>query len=193
MKKILIATSNQHKVEEFRHILKDSDIELISLKELDDHNEVVEDGKTFQENSYLKAKFYHDLYHLPTMADDSGISISYLNNYPNIHSSRFMEHLGEKRRNQLITEIMKDVTDRRAFFTTVITYIDDEKTLTFEGIYSGEIAQKPEGEGGFGYDPIFYVKEMGKTMGVLGNAYKDQHSHRAIALRKVREYFESNS
>ncbi len=194
MKKILIATSNTHKVKEVKDIFDslNFDVELITPKDLDPYNknEPVEDGDSFKENSYIKAKFYYDLYHIPTIADDSGICIDFYDGKPGIYSARWLKELSYKEKNEKITNDLKDSDNRGAQFVCGITYIDDDQTLYFEGILKGNIANKPQGLEGFGYDPIFIIDGQSKTTAELGEDFKKYNSHRALALRKLVEYFE---
>ena len=184
MNKIFIASNNAHKISEIREILKNHslDIEILSPASFSDDTEPEENGKTYAENAYIKAKYYYDKYHYPTLADDSGISIRFLNNQPNIHSARFLSSYSANERNCIICEVMKYAIDRYACFETVICFIHDDVTEYFSGKAEGEIAMTPMGEKGFGYDPIFYKPEYGKTMGELGEVVKNQISHRALAL-----------
>ena len=194
MKKILIATSNAHKVKEVKDIFDslNFDVELITPKDLDPNNknEPVEDGDSFKENSYIKAKFYYDLYHIPTIADDSGICIDFYDGKPGIYSARWLKELSYKEKNEKITNDLKDSDNRGAQFVCGITYIDDDQTLYFEGVLKGSIANKPQGLEGFGYDPIFIIDGQSKTTAELGEDFKKYNSHRALALRKLVEYFE---
>lgn len=194
MEKILIATSNAHKVKEVKDIFDslNFDVELITPKDLDPNNknEPVEDGASFKENSYIKAKFYYDLYHMPTIADDSGICIDFYDGKPGIYSARWLSELSYKEKNEKITSDLKDSDNRGAQFVCGITYIDDNQTLYFEGVLKGSIANKPQGLEGFGYDPVFIIDGQSKTTAELGEDFKKYNSHRALALRKLVEYFE---
>ncbi len=194
MKKILIATSNAHKVKEVKDIFDslNFEVELITPKDLDpiNLNEPVEDGNSFKENSYIKAKYYYDLYHMPTIADDSGICIDFYDGKPGIYSARWLKELSYKEKNIKITEELKNSTNRGAQFVCGITYIDDSQSLYFEGVLKGSIADTPCGTEGFGYDPIFIIDGQSKTTAELGEEFKKYNSHRALALRKLVEYFE---
>ncbi len=194
MKKILIATSNAHKVKEVKDIFDslNFEVELITPKDLDpiNLNEPVEDGSSFKENSYIKAKYYYDLYHMPTIADDSGICIDFYDGKPGIYSARWLKELSYKEKNIKITDELKNSTNRGAQFVCGITYIDDSQSLYFEGVLKGSIADAPHGAEGFGYDPIFIIDGQSKTTAELGEEFKKYNSHRALALRKLVEYFE---
>ena len=194
MKKILIATSNAHKVKEVKDIFDSLNfsVQLLTPKDLDPNNsnEPIEDGNSFKDNSYIKAKFYYDLYHMPTIADDSGICIDFYDGKPGIYSARWLKELSYKEKNIKITSELEGSNNRGAQFVCGITYIDDNQTLYFEGVLNGSIAFKPQGEEGFGYDPIFIIDGQSKTTAELGEEFKKYNSHRALALRKLVEYFE---
>ena len=193
MKKILMATGNQHKFNEVKDILTSLNFnyEIISLGQLDMLiEEPLENGTSFKENSYIKAKYYHDLSKLPTIADDSGICIDFYNGKPGIYSARWMNGLAYEKRNKKIIEEMKDSDNRKARFICGITFIDDDKTFYYEGVLNGKIADAPYGNKGFGYDPIFVVDGQNKTLAQLGEEYKKYHSHRALALRRMVQDFE---
>lgn len=187
MKELFIASNNRHKIDEIRDILSRNGVEarISTPADFDCKEEPVEDGKTFAENAFIKADFYHSLFHLPTLADDSGICIDYLKGYPGIHSARFLSDMDYDCKNDFILQMMKDVKNRRACFIDCICYIDEnEEVHYYEGINQGAIATEKAGSDGFGYDPIFLIPEYQKTEAELGMAYKNEHSHRAKALKE---------
>lgn len=190
MQKLLMATTNQGKVKELKKMLEDLPYEILTLKDLNDVKEPIENGYTFKDNALIKASYYYHLFHIPTIADDSGISISYFLDLPGVHSARFLDHLDYPNKNQLILDIMKDVKNRKAYYSCVIAYVDDNHQMTFEGIMDGTIANSLEGDNGFGYDPIFIPKGYQKTVASLSEKEKNEISHRGIALRKLVNYFE---
>lgn len=185
MKELFIASNNAHKIEEIDTILKNNglDIKLLCPKDFDCFEEPVENGYSYKENAYIKAKYYYDKFHLPTLADDSGISIKYFNNQPNIHSSRFLKQYNVEEKNKKILELMKYVNKRDAYFECWICFINNDEVKYYQGINNGEIAREEKGKEGFGYDPIFLIKEFNKTEAELGNKYKNENSHRAKALK----------
>lgn len=188
MKKILMATGNLHKIVEVKDILNslDIDVEIVSPKQLDPNcKEPIEDGTSFKENSYIKAKYYYDLFKLPTIADDSGICIDFYDGKPGIYSARWMADLSYEERNKKITDEMKDSNKRNASFVCGITYIENDDVHYYEGVLEGKIADTPSGTKGFGYDPIFVMNGQNKTMADLGEEFKKYNSHRALALRKM--------
>lgn len=189
-KKILIATHNEHKVEEFRRICPT--FEFISLKQLNDNEDFIETGKTFEENSFLKANHFFEKHRLITIADDSGLEVSYLNNRPGINSKRYSGGDDNQNNIKLLNEL-KDVKERTASFRCVLTLFEDENEITqFEGVMTGEIANELRGSEGFGYDPLFLIPSENKTLAELGSSYKDKHSHRAKALLLLKEHLDEN-
>lgn len=195
MKKLFIATNNKNKVYEFKLIFDELNLEyeLLTPSDFNDSSEPVEDGKTFEENAIIKAKYFYNKYHLPTIADDSGICVEFLNNFPGIYSARFMKtHSYEEKCEALIT-VLQDSPNRNASFNAVIAYIDEKGDIhTFEGINKGTIAYKCAGNEGFGYDPIFVIPKYNKTEAELGLAYKNRYSHRALATQKFVQYLKEN-
>lgn len=186
MNKLLVATNNPHKLLEIKDIFDSLNfhVELISPSDFNDHTEPLEDGLTFEENSYIKAKYYYDKYHIPTIADDSGINIKYFNNCPGVHSSRFLNSNSYKDRNEKILDIMKYVKDRTCIFHCCLCYIDENGEVKyFNSTLEGEISFEQKGEYGFGYDPIFYLKDFNKTNAELTNYGKNKISHRYKVLK----------
>ena len=189
IKEILLASHNAHKKEEFQKILKPYGIRVIGTDDLNDIREPIEDGDSFKANAYIKAKFYHDIYHMSVIADDSGISIDYLGGYPDIHSARFLDHLDYEEKNKLITKVMCDIKDRHAYYTCVICLIDEDVHF-FEGILHGKIADVPSGDNGFGYDPIFIPDGQDMTFAMMDSDMKNAISHRSLAIKKLVDYLE---
>ena len=190
MEKLFVATSNAHKLEEIREILKLYGIEreLVCPASFDDHDEPVVDGTSFKDNALIKARYWFNKYHLPTIADDSGLTIHFFNEFPGIYSARFMQNYSYFEKNSWILKGMKNESDREAKFHCVIAYINENTEECFEGILQGEIADSIKGEHGFGYDPIFFLPELNKTTSELSPEEKNRLSHRSLALRKWAEY-----
>ena len=190
MEKLFVATSNAHKLEEIKEILKLYGIEreLVCPASFDDHDEPVEYGKSFKDNALIKARYWFNKYHLPTIADDSGLTIHFFNEFPGIYSARFMQNYSYFEKNSWILKGMKNESDREAKFHCVIAYINENTEECFEGILQGEIADSIKGEHGFGYDPIFFLPELNKTTSELSPEEKNRLSHRSLALRKWAEY-----
>ena len=189
-----MATGNLHKISEVKDILNslNVEVEIVSPKQLDPScDEPVEDGKTFKDNSYIKAKYYHDLFNLPTIADDSGICIDFYDGAPGIYSARWMPELSYEEKNKKITDDLKGSDNRGAQFVCGINYIDEFGNVSYhEGVLEGKIADVPSGTKGFGYDPVFVMNGQELTMADLGEEFKKYNSHRALALRKLVESLE---
>ena len=187
MKKIVIASGNQGKIREFRQMLEPEGYEVLTLKDLPDPVEPEETGTTFQENAVLKAKAVTDRYGLEAIADDSGISIACLNEEPGIHSARWLGHdTPYDIKNAKVLELVSGHNDRTAHYSCAIAWCSpDREPVVFFDTWYGEIAKEPMGENGFGYDPIFYVPEAGRTAAQLTYEEKNAVSHRGKALRKL--------
>lgn len=189
MLKITLATGNKHKVEEINLIAKEYNIEFVLPEgEFDP----IEDGKTFLENAYCKAKCASkfqttDLY----LADDSGLCVDILNGAPGIHSARYAPSAKE-RINKLL-DVMKDKTKRDAKFVCAMVIVDKSGKILFqtEKECHGSIMREEKGEGGFGYDPIFFVKSENMSMAQLSSNQKAQVSHRALALNEVLKWLKN--
>ncbi|TMC60773.1 MAG: XTP/dITP diphosphatase [Chloroflexi bacterium] len=189
MRRLLIATHNKHKLREFRDVFAALPLELVSLDDAEVRVVVDETGQTFKENAVLKARGYSAASGLLTLADDSGIEVDALQGAPGVMSSRFAGPAATAdERNRLLLERLQGVLPerRRARYRCVIAIAQpagDVKTV--EGTCEGQIALAPRGSGGFGYDPIFYVPEFGRTMAELPAEQKHRLSHRGIAARKA--------
>ena len=187
--KILIATTNSGKVAEYHRLLNGIPLELTTpiLENVTQHPE--ETGRTFEENALLKARFYSKATGLVALADDSGLEVDALGGGPEVHSARYGGvHATDQDRNNLVLAELKDVpyAQRSARFRCVIALAwPNGRDETFDGTCEGYIASEPGGDGGFGYDPIFYYPELGKTFGEVGPDVKDRHSHRARAAGRV--------
>ena len=190
MTKIIVATGNQNKMKEIREIIKRDDIEFVSLKDegLQDI-EIVEDGKTFEENAVIKAKTIADITKNIVIADDSGLEVDYLDKAPGVYSARYMgEETPYTIKNNHIIELLKDAKgeERSARFVCVIACVmPDGETFTTRGTIEGRIGYEEKGENGFGYDPIFYLPERGCTTAELPPEQKNEISHRGRALKAM--------
>jgi XTP/dITP diphosphohydrolase len=183
--KFVLATNNAKKLEEMRAILSTLGVEVVSPRDLGIHIEVEETGTTFAENAMLKAKAICEAAQLPAIADDSGLCVDALNGGPGVYSARYGgEGLDDVGRYRLLLESMRGQTTRAAHFACAIACaFPDGKTLTAEGRCDGTIAFAPMGEGGFGYDPVFFVPEYRKTFGQLTAEEKSAISHSGRALK----------
>lgn len=192
---IILATNNKHKLHEVRSFFRPYHVLVYGLNDLNlKPEEVEENGKTYRDNALIKAQAVQKLTTMPIIADDSGLEILALNHEPGLHSARYAASLGGHK--EAINEILKrleDKEDRSAQFVCDIIALNiKDKPLFFEGIAKGTILTKPEGEGGFGYDPIFYSNEINKCFGLLSEEEKNTVSHRAKALKKLLTYLKIN-
>lgn len=189
MKKIMIATSNQHKVEEFKTMLEPIGYDVVSLLDLDQEIEIEETGTTFQENAYIKAKTIHDLLGIAVIADDSGLAVNAMNGEPGIYSARFLgRDTSYDVKNQYIIDQCIHADDKGAQFVCAIAYVRSDGTHdVFTGVVEGEIYDHMEGAKGFGYDPIFYYPPFKTTLANVSEDQKNAVSHRGKALVKLIE------
>jgi XTP/dITP diphosphohydrolase len=186
--RVVLASKNKHKLVEISKITEKFGIELVLQSELGVDIDVEETGTTFEENSFLKAEAVMKATGLPALADDSGIAVDALNGEPGIYSARygFDESLDDWGRVYLLLKNTEHVPDekRQAQFVCVITLVTPEgKTIQARGEVHGYLTREPAGEGGFGYDPIFYYPPFGKTLAEVPAEEKNQVSHRANALK----------
>ena len=186
--KVVLASKNPHKLVEISAILQPLQVELVLESELGVDIEVEETGQTFEENSFLKAHAVMQATGLPALADDSGIAVDALNGEPGIYSARygFDPSLDDWGRLELLLKNTEQVPDgsRQAQFVCVITLVTPEgQVIQARGEAHGELLRQPAGEGGFGYDPIFYYPPLGKSFAELSPEEKNQVSHRAQALK----------
>ncbi|MBQ7227397.1 MAG: RdgB/HAM1 family non-canonical purine NTP pyrophosphatase [Clostridia bacterium] len=185
MKKLVAATHNKGKLVEMERIL--SGFELLSVGEFDGGVEPIEDGETFRENALIKARSAYDCSHLPSFGDDSGLCVDALNGAPGVYSARYAETPKECIK-RLLREL-EGVSDeqRTARFVCCIAYCDGETEFTVEGNCEGKILFAEDGEGGFGYDPVFYSFDLNKSFGKASMTEKNTVSHRARALDALKE------
>ena len=189
-RQLLVATHNQGKVKEFAEMLADLEIEWLSLDEVGVTEDVAETGSTFRENALLKARAYAAATGLLTLADDSGLEVDALDGEPGVYTARYggagLSHAD--RYNVLLANMQAvPMAQRRARFRAVLVLVQPDGTVLGEaaGVCEGLIAQEPAGEGGFGYDPVFYLPERGLTMAQVGSAVKHQISHRGRAVKQI--------
>jgi XTP/dITP diphosphohydrolase len=191
LKRIILASKNRYKLEEFREIFNNK--ALSGLDAYPEIEEVHETGATFQENALIKASCYYDRLKHPVIAEDSGLVVPALKGAPGIYSARYAGPgaTAVKNNRKLLQEMM-DIEDeqRFAYFICCAVYFDGEQTVTAEGRIEGVITREPRGTGGFGYDPVFLIPRYGKTFAELGPVIKNQISHRRQAFQKLRERLE---
>ncbi len=182
--KLIFATHNQHKIEELKKLLP-SNISILSLTDINCHEEIEETGTTLEENAKLKANFIKYKYGLDCFADDSGLEVEALGGSPGVYSARYA---GDKKNNEdNIKKIWKELIDKdstKAQFRTVIAASFGSKTSIYIGKVIGNLIFEKRGNDGFGYDPIFIPEGYTKTFAELGDAVKNKISHRALATQK---------
>lgn len=188
IKEVVLATGNQGKVREFSKLLDGVFEKVISLKELNNPPEVIEDGVTFRDNALKKARELAEFSGKLTLADDSGLEVQALNGRPGVYSARYSGEGATDQSNidKLLVEL-GDNDNRRARFVCVLALVDPGgEELVVEGFCEGEIMHEPRGEGGFGYDPVFYLPDRELTMAEIDPDEKNKISHRSNALNKLR-------
>jgi len=187
MQKLVLASNNPGKLREFQFLLQPLGIEVLTQAQLGIH-EAEEPHVTFVENALAKARHVSRLSGLPALADDSGICVTALNGAPGVFSARYAgdNPKSDARNNEKLLQDMQGVADRRAHYYCVLVLLhnaDDPQPLIAEGEWHGEIAREEWGDGGFGYDPLFWLPEFGKTSAQLEREQKHAISHRGKALR----------
>ncbi|MGN0400720.1 MAG: XTP/dITP diphosphatase [Acetatifactor sp.] len=196
MEKIIFATGNAGKMKEIKRILGDLGLEILSMKEAGISTDVQENGKTYEENALIKARAVAALTGDCVLADDSGLEIDYLNKEPGIYSARYMgEDTSYRIKNANLIARLEGVPDEKRtarFVCAIAAVLPNGKELTVRATIEGRIGYEEKGEGGFGYDPIFYVPELQKTTAELTEDEKNSVSHRGQALRLMKEELKKN-
>lgn len=191
MKRIIFATGNAGKMKEIREIMADLDVEIVSMKEAVVDVEIVENGSSFEENAVIKARTIMEHTGELVLADDSGLEIDYLNGEPGIYSARYMgEDTSYHIKNNNLISRLEGVEDEKRtarFVCAIAAAFPDGEILTVRDTVEGRIGYEEKGENGFGYDPIFYLPEYGKSSAQLSPEEKNRISHRGKALRKMKE------
>ena len=191
MKKLVFATGNQNKLREIKAILADMDVDVVSMKDAGVDVDIVEDGKTFEENALIKARAVAKASGELALADDSGLEVDALNGEPGIYSARYMgEDTSYDIKNMNIIERLEGVPDEKRtarFVCAMAAVFPDGTEKTFVRAMEGRIGYKIAGENGFGYDPIFFLPEYGKTSAEISPEEKNAISHRGQAVRKMVE------
>lgn len=187
--RMILSTGNPGKVREFREILSGSGIQLVTPAEAGLRLDVEETGTTFEENSYLKAYEACRVTGLPALADDSGLCADALDGAPGVYSARYGgKGLDDDGRRRLLVKNMRGKTDRGAEFVCAVTCVfPNGDVLRGRGVCRGELLEEDRGTGGFGYDPIFWLPEKGKTTAELSPDEKNAVSHRGAALRELKK------
>jgi len=188
--KLVLATHNSDKVLEFKTGLNHVNIDLLPLDQFSNMGEIEETGTTLKQNAKIKAETVFNITQTPTIADDTGLEVDALGGVPGVYSARYSGENAtyDDNVNKLIKEMVSvPIQNRTATFRTVICYRDKERELYTEGVIKGIITEKPKGNNGFGYDPIFYISKFNKTMAELTPEEKNTVSHRGNAIRKFRK------
>ena len=186
--KAVLASKNKHKLQEIQEILSQYDFDLVLQSELGVDVDPDENGTTFEENSYIKAKAVLEATGMITIADDSGLWVDALGGAPGVHSARYggADYKTDRDRLKLLLQNMEGISDRTARFVCVITLLyPDGKKLVARGECEGVIDTAPHGNSDFGYDPVFYVPSEGCTFSEMGNKRKNAISHRSNALKNL--------
>jgi XTP/dITP diphosphohydrolase len=190
VKEVVVATRNKDKIKEIKKILKDLDIKILGLDKFSNLPEVVESGKTFEENASKKARIISKFTHRLTIADDSGLVVDFLGGRPGVRSSRFAGNNSDYAKNNAkLLKLLHKVpfSKRKARFVCVISMARDGRVLeVVKGTCSGKIGFRTKGKTGFGYDPLFISPRYGKTFAELGPKIKNRISHRYRALKKAK-------
>ena len=191
--KFVLASSNKNKIKELKAILGSimSDAEIITIKEAGINDDIVEDGNTFAENALIKARVAAST-GMIGIADDSGLTVEALGGEPGIYSARYAgDHGNDKANNEKLLKNMQGKSDRRAAFVCNIACVfpDGSEPIVAEGKIEGEILDAPRGEDGFGYDPLFFVASLDKTLAEATPEEKNAISHRANALAEFAKLF----
>ena len=191
MNKIIFATGNAGKMREIKAILADLGMEILSMKEAGVTADIEENGDTYEENALIKARAVATLTGEIVLADDSGLEIDYLNGEPGVYSARYLgEDTPYRVKNANLIERLEGVPDEKRtarFVCAIAAVFPDGRELTTRATIEGRIGYEEKGEGGFGYDPIFYVPEFGRTTAELTAEEKNQVSHRGKALQLMKE------
>lgn len=189
--RIIFATGNENKMREIREILGDLGLEIVSMKEAGISVDIVEDGETFEENAMIKAEAVSKLCDDIVLADDSGLEVDYLDKAPGVYSARFMgEDTSYDIKNQAIIDKLEGVPKEKRtarFVCAIAAVLPSGKKISTRGTIEGMIGYEIKGENGFGYDPIFYVEELGCTTAEISPKEKNKVSHRGNALRAMRK------
>ena len=193
--KLIFATGNENKMREIRQIFGGFGFEIQSMKEAGIDIDIVEDGTSFQENALIKARAVHEASGALVLADDSGLEIDALGKEPGIYSARYLgEDTSYDIKNANLIDRVKDVPeDRRGarFICAVAAVLPDGRSLVQTGVMEGRVAYAPAGENGFGYDPIFFLPQYGKTSAQISPEQKNAISHRGQALRMMKTALEA--
>lgn len=193
--KLVLATQNKDKVREIRKEFSNLSLEIISLEDLTNFPSIIEDGKTLRENALKKARIVAEKIGTWALGDDTGLIVAALGEKPGIFSARFAGPKATYKENcEKLLQVMKEIPQekRRAYFSTILALVHpDGREVVLEGKLEGTILGRMRGSGGFGYDPLFYVPRLGKTLAEISLEEKNIISHRGQALRKMKVVVEN--
>ncbi len=186
--RLVFATNNKHKLEEVRSILGDR-VEVLSLNDINCHDDIPETAETLQGNALIKARYIYNKYGIDCFADDTGLEVDALNGEPGVYSARYAgeQHCSEDNMNKLLQNL-KGKTNRNAQFRTVIALIINGEETLFDGIVKGTISKEKTGDSGFGYDPIFVPEGHTESFAQMDSKQKNKISHRYRAVVKLCDY-----
>lgn len=194
---MIFASRNEGKIKEIKAMFEDMGVMLLSLSNFPDLPEIEEDGETFFENAYKKAKTISNATGKMVLADDSGLEVNYLGGLPGVRSSRYSgDDATDEGNIKMLLDQLKNVPSEQrdaSFRCVLVMYKPDGWFKTFEGYLHGKISEEPAGEGGFGYDPVFYITEKGLTVAQLPLTTKNRVSHRAMAVKKLKKWLQKRN
>lgn len=188
-KTLVLASSNKGKIREIAEMFPE--LNVVGYKDLGFDEEIEETGETFYENAFIKAKTVSEKIGFPALSDDSGLCVDALGGAPGIFSARY-SGLGDEANIDLLLKNMQNVTERGAHFHCSAVYYDKGNVIFAEGNVYGKILTEREGKGGFGYDPVFYCDELGKSFGTASEKEKNSVSHRARAMAEMKRLLKQN-
>ncbi|MFU0824740.1 XTP/dITP diphosphatase [Clostridium sp.] len=192
MRRLIVASNNEHKIKEIKQMLREFPLEVLSLKEAGINIDVEENGTTFMENAHIKAsEIYKIAENSMVLADDSGLAVDILNGEPGVYSARYSgEHGNDKKNNEKLLSKLKGIDfEKRSgkFICAMELIINKDKIINVQGEINGYITEEEKGNNGFGYDPLFYVPEFNKTMAEMSEEEKNSISHRGRALERLKQ------
>lgn len=189
---IVLATTNQNKVKEFKQLITDFPVQVKSLADFGSLPEVIEDGESFDENAYKKAHHYAKILGIPAIADDSGLVVEALAGAPGVRSARYSgENANDGENCAKLLREMKGQLNRKASFVCVLSIaVPSGPALTYEASCEGTILEQPRGSGGFGYDPLFYYEPLQRSFAELSTEEKNKVSHRGKVLAELSGEFD---
>ena len=189
MKKIIFFSHNNNKIKEIKKLFEETEFNILSIQEFPNILEPKETGSSFEENAKIKSSYGYEKLKLPCFADDSGICISALDDFPGIKSKRFLKKNDDHKKTfKTIINKAKELSNFKAYFQTSISLTFDNQSIFFKGVVRGKISSEPRGKYGFHYDPIFIPEGSKKTFGEMSMKEKNKISHRACAINKLKKF-----